>query len=115
MKNSTTILRERLYATLLAIVVVALFSAGAFARALEIRGFAITVSDMDRSVEFFERALDFKKVSERTIVDRNYDYLTGVFGTRVRNVQLKLGDEMIELEQYLSPTGQPIPHRQPIQ
>ena len=109
MKNSTTILRERLCATLLALVVVALFSAGAFARALEIRGFAITVSDMDRSVEFFDRALDFKKVSERTIVDRNYDYLTGVFGTRVRNVQLKLGDEMIELEQYLSPAGQPIP------
>jgi catechol 2,3-dioxygenase-like lactoylglutathione lyase family enzyme len=109
MKTSTTVLRERLYATLLALVVVAIFSAGVFARALEIRGFALTVSDMDRSVEFFERALDFKKISERTIVDRNYDYLTGVFGTRVRNVQLKLGDELIELEQYLSPTGQPIP------
>ena len=67
------------------------------------------VSDMDRSVEFFEHALDFQKVSERTISDRNYDYLTGVFATRVRNVQLKLGDETIELEQYLSPAGQPIP------
>lgn len=109
MAISTPVLRERLCATLLAMVVVALFSAGAFARVLEIRGFALTVSDMDRSVEFFERVLDFKKVSERIIVDRNYDYLTGVFGTRVRNVQLNLGDEIIELEQYLSPSGQPIP------
>jgi catechol 2,3-dioxygenase-like lactoylglutathione lyase family enzyme len=108
MAISTTVLRERLYATILAVVVL-LCSAGAYARALEIRGFALTVSDMDRSVEFFERALDFRKVSERTILDRNYDYLTGVFATRVRNVQLKLGDETIELEQYLSPAGQPIP------
>lgn len=109
MKNFTTFLRERLYTALLAIVVAAIFSEGVYARALEIRGFALTVADMDRSVAFFEHALEFKKVSERIIVDRNYDYLTGVFGTRVRNVQLRLGDEMIELEQFLSPRGQPIP------
>jgi catechol 2,3-dioxygenase-like lactoylglutathione lyase family enzyme len=108
-KTSGTMLRERLYATLLALLIILLFMAGAFARALEVRGFALTVSDMDRSVAFFEQALDFKKVSERIIVDRNFDYLTGVFGTRVRSVQLQLGDESIELQQYLSPGGQPIP------
>ena len=108
MKTHTT-LQERLCATLIALVIVLAFMSAALARALEVRGFVLTVSDMDRSVAFFEQALDFKKVSDRTFADRNFDYLTGVFGARVRSVQLELGDESIELEQYLSPGGHPIP------
>ena len=109
MRNYSNPIRDQFYATILALIIVLIFTAGAFARALEVHGFVLTVSDMDRSVTFFEQALGFKKVNDKTIVDRNYDYLTGVFGTRVRNVQLKLGDESIELEQYVSRGGQPIP------
>ncbi len=101
--------RERIYATLLALAITVLFVSSAFAKALEIKGFTLTVSDMDKSVAFFEQALGFSKTADRTYADRDHDYLTGVFGTRVRSVTLKLGDEMIELEQYLSPAGLPIP------
>jgi catechol 2,3-dioxygenase-like lactoylglutathione lyase family enzyme len=87
----------------------ALLASTVFAGAREIRGFALTVSDLDRAVEFYQQALGFRKVAERTITDRNYDYLTGVFGTRVRSATLALGDESIELDQYLAPAGQPIP------
>ena len=80
-----------------------------FAGAREIRGFALTVSNLDSAVAFYQEALGFKKVGERIVADRNYDYLTGVFGTRVRSATLQLGDERIELEQYLAPGGQPIP------
>ena len=87
----------------------ALLASSALAGAAEIRGFALTVSNLDRAVEFYEQALGFRKIEERTITDRNYDYLTGVFGTRVRAATLKLGEESIELDQYVSPGGQPIP------
>ncbi|MGH8671856.1 MAG: VOC family protein [Burkholderiales bacterium] len=86
------------------------FAASAcFADVREIRSFALTVSDMQRSVAFYERALGFQKVAERTIVDQNYDYLTGVFAARVRSVTMRLGDETVELDQFIAPGGEPIP------
>lgn len=81
----------------------------AFAGALEIKSLALTVSDLDRSVAFHEKALDFRKISERVLVGRDYDYLTGVYGSRVKSATLQLGNETIELDQYLSPEGNPIP------
>ena len=86
-----------------------LVAQAALARALEVHGFALTVSDLDRSVAFYEKALGFRKVSEQLIADRNHDTLTGVFGTRVRRAELRIGDETVQLEQYLSPAGQPLP------
>ncbi len=47
--------------------------------------------------------------ASEVVSDRDFDYLTGVFGTRVRSARLQLGDELVELEQYLAPTGEPIP------
>jgi len=97
------------WAVLLAALCLSLLASTVFAGAREIRGFAITVSNLDSAVAFYEQALGFEKVGERIVTDRNYDYLTGVFGTRVRSATLQLGDERIELEQYLAPSGQPIP------
>lgn len=107
--NTFALRRERLHALTLALVVMLLFISAAFGKALEIHGFILTVSDMDRSIAFYEQALGFNKTADRVSADRNHDYLTGVFGTRVRQVTLQLGEEAITLEQYLSPTGQPIP------
>ena len=87
----------------------AVIAGAVFAGAREIRGFALTVSNLDNAVTFYQQALGFEKVGERVFTDRNYDYLTGVFGTRVRSATMQLGDERIELEQYLTPAGQPIP------
>lgn len=87
----------------------ALLASSAFGRALEVKAITLSVSDLDRSVAFFEQALSFKKTGEKLISDREYDYALGVFGARVRRATLALGDEVIHLEQFVSPAGDPIP------
>lgn len=69
----------------------------------------VTVSDMDRSVDFFTRVLTFEKVSDAEAAGEEYEHLQGVFGLRMRVVRLKLGDEILELTQYLAPEGRPVP------
>jgi len=70
---------------------------------------ALTVSDLDRSTDFFSHVLTFEKVSEHEVSGAAYEHLWGVFGIRVRSVRMRLGDEQIELLQFLTPTGRPIP------
>src|SRR5216117_1058111 len=70
---------------------------------------AITVSDMDRTVDFYSKVLTFQKVSDSEVSGEDYEHLAGVFGVRIRVVQMKLGDESIELDEYLAPKGRPIP------
>jgi len=79
------------------------------ARVIELKSIVLTVSDLDRSVAFYEQALDFKKVSDQIIVNRDLDYVYGVFGARVRSAELQLGDEKIQLNQFLNASGKPIP------
>jgi catechol 2,3-dioxygenase-like lactoylglutathione lyase family enzyme len=81
----------------------------AHGRALEIHAVVLTVSDLDRSVAFYVNALGFRKVGERLIADGSLDEITGTFGVRMRRATLDLGDEKIELEQYLAPSGSPLP------
>jgi catechol 2,3-dioxygenase-like lactoylglutathione lyase family enzyme len=69
----------------------------------------MTVSDMDRSVEFFSKVLSFEKVSDIEVAGSDYERLQGVFGARMKIVRMKLGDEIIELTEYLAPKGRPIP------
>src|SRR5690349_3614449 len=69
----------------------------------------LTVSDMDRSVAFFSNVLSFEKVSDREVVGSDYERLHGLFGMRARVVRMRLGDEAIELTEYLAPKGRPIP------
>src|SRR5215470_14428404 len=68
-----------------------------------------TVEDMDRSVDFYSRVLTFEKVSDREVAGDEVEHLFGVFGARVRLVEMKLGDESIELAQFVAPRGRPIP------
>jgi catechol 2,3-dioxygenase-like lactoylglutathione lyase family enzyme len=75
---------------------------------LAIGPIAVTVSDMDRSVDFFHDILDFEKVADREFHDDSFDRLEGVFGARVRLVDLKLGGEVLRLVQFLTPQGRPI-------
>lgn len=69
----------------------------------------MTVSDMDRAVEFYASVLLFKKVSDVEIWGEAYEHLQGLFGLRMRVVRLQLGDETLELVAYLAPGGRPIP------
>jgi catechol 2,3-dioxygenase-like lactoylglutathione lyase family enzyme len=69
---------------------------------------AITVSDADRAVDFYSRVLTFEKVADREVAGEEYEHLFGVFGARIRAVRMRLGDENIELLQFLAPRGRPI-------
>ena len=69
----------------------------------------ITVSDIDRSVEFFSKVLSFEKVSDIEVMGSEYERLQGVFGARMRIVRMRLGEEFIDLTEYLTPRGRPIP------
>lgn len=69
----------------------------------------MTVSDLDRSIEFYTTVLGFTKLTESESAGECVEQLTGVFGARVRTAGLRLGNESIELTQYLAPEGRPIP------
>ena len=69
----------------------------------------MTVSDMDRAVSFYSQILTFEKVSDAEVYGDEVEQLFGVFGARVRLVRMRLGNESIELAQFLAPRGRPIP------
>lgn len=69
----------------------------------------LTVSDMDRSLDFFTKVLSFERVSDREVTGTEFEHLQGLFGLRMRIVRLRLGQEHIELTEYLAPSGRPIP------
>jgi catechol 2,3-dioxygenase-like lactoylglutathione lyase family enzyme len=68
-----------------------------------------TVADMERSLEFYTRVLDFRKVDDSEAAGREFELLTGVFGARARIVRLALGDEQLELTEFRAPRGRPVP------
>jgi catechol 2,3-dioxygenase-like lactoylglutathione lyase family enzyme len=70
---------------------------------------SITVSDMERSLAFYEDVLGFERVSEVEVEGDTYEHLMGVFGLRMRVARLRLGSEFIELIEVMTPHGRPIP------
>lgn len=69
----------------------------------------LTVADLDRSIAFFAGTLGFEKTAETEFHHPDFDRLTGVFGARVRSARMRLGSEEIELTEYLTPPGRPVP------
>ena len=69
-----------------------------------------TVSDVDREASFFTDVLQFEKLADCRLAGAEYGKLQGVFNASMRVVRLQLGDQVIELTQYVSPpAGRPIP------
>ncbi|HEU5042022.1 MAG TPA: VOC family protein, partial [Gemmatimonadales bacterium] len=69
----------------------------------------LTVSDMDRSIQFYTTVLDFEKTSDDELAGEAYEELAGVFGARIRVVRLRLGEEYLQLTEFLAPRGRPAP------
>jgi catechol 2,3-dioxygenase-like lactoylglutathione lyase family enzyme len=69
----------------------------------------LTVSDLDKSVDFYTRVLPFSKLGETELAGETYERLTGVFGMRARVALLVLGDEYLVLTEFLAPHGRPAP------
>ncbi len=74
-----------------------------------IESIGFTVSVMDRAIDFYTRILSFERISDTEIWGAEIENLSGVFGARIRVAQLRLGDEILELSEYLTPTGRLIP------
>ena len=69
----------------------------------------MTVGDVDRTADFFANVLSFEKASDVEVAGEAYEHLEGVFGLRMHVVRMRLGDESIELTEYLAPKGRPAP------
>ena len=70
---------------------------------------SLVVSDLDRSVDFYSRVLAFEKVSDVEAFGSDVERLQGLFGVRMRIVRMRLGGESIELTEFLTPQGRPMP------
>ena len=89
-------------------LVVIAFSCIAAHAAISVESVGMTVSDMDRAVEFYS-ALTFRKISDVEVLGDEFEHLEGVFGARMRIVRMQLGNEFLDLTQYLAPPGRPVP------
>src|SRR5262249_31701348 len=69
----------------------------------------MTIDDADRSIDFYTHVLNFTKVCDNEVAGDEFEHRSGVFGARARIVQLRLGEETIELTEYLAPRGRVIP------
>lgn len=69
----------------------------------------MTVADMDKAIAFYSQVLSFQKISDVEVLGTKYEQLQGLFGVRLRVVKMRLGNELIELTEYLTPKGKPFP------
>lgn len=83
-----------------------------YAQVASVGAIGITVKDMNRSVKFYEEVLGFKKVSDNEFSGAAYESLNNLFGLNIRVVKMQLGDEFIELTDFLTSGGRSIPEDQ---
>jgi catechol 2,3-dioxygenase-like lactoylglutathione lyase family enzyme len=69
-----------------------------------------TVANVEREADFYTKVLQFEKIADFRVVGSEYSQLEGVFNANMRIVHLRLGEQIVELTQYIAPaTGRPIP------
>jgi catechol 2,3-dioxygenase-like lactoylglutathione lyase family enzyme len=69
----------------------------------------MTVANVDRAVEFYRNVLEFEHVEEEEQSGPELERLIGVPAARARVARMRLGDEAVELTEYLTPRGRPFP------
>ena len=94
---------------LVAIVLCCVSAWAAAPRIVAVDAVGMTVADMDASVDFYSRVLGFTPVRDVEVSGDAWERLRDVFPVRMRVVRLALGDEQLELTEYLTPRGRPAP------
>ena len=103
-------MRARFCHSLVMLLLVGLVAAPAMASGVgAVTAIGITVSDLDAAKRFYGEVLDFKPVAEAEVSGGDYEHLYGVFGLRLLTARMRLGDEEIELLQFLAPSGRSVP------
>jgi catechol 2,3-dioxygenase-like lactoylglutathione lyase family enzyme len=95
--------------TLLLVSAIVRADSGSSPSVSSVDSIGITVEDMDRALEFYTKVLGFEKLDLREVAGEPYERLYGVFGMRLAVATLRLGDERIELMQFIAPRGRPAP------
>jgi catechol 2,3-dioxygenase-like lactoylglutathione lyase family enzyme len=107
--------RQSLWSIVLFVLGCSIWTAGTLAQTPQrpvveaVEAVGMTVADMERAVGFYSRVLSFEKISDVEVTGNGYERLQGVFGLRMRVVRMRLGEEYIELSEFLTPKGRPIP------
>jgi catechol 2,3-dioxygenase-like lactoylglutathione lyase family enzyme len=91
------------------LVLLMLLNTFLFSQVTKVEAVGITVKEMDRSLKFYTEVLGFKKISDNEYTGESFEKLQGVFGLNIRVARLQLGDEFIELTDYLTTGGRSIP------
>ena len=75
----------------------------------EVATVGMTVSNMEEAIAFYTQILPFEVIDDVEVSGREYELLQGVLGVKARVVDMQLGEEVIELTEYLTPKGDSIP------
>ncbi|MBW4694008.1 MAG: VOC family protein [Lyngbya sp. HA4199-MV5] len=70
---------------------------------------SLTIADMEQAIAFYTTVLGCHKSSDREVAGAGIDRLYGLTDVKLRVVQLQLGNETIELIEFLTPKGRPMP------
>src|SRR5919109_3657815 len=74
---------------------------GAAGRVTAVGPIAMTVASAERSAAFYGDVLGFEKVSDGEVAGEAWDRLYGIASLRLRVVRMRLGDERIELLEFI--------------
>lgn len=75
----------------------------------EVGPITLSVADLDRELAFYTNTLAFRLVGLEQAAGSELEALTGQSGAHTRTATLRLGQERIELTQFVAPPGRPIP------
>ncbi len=81
----------------------------ALAGSREVGPIVLSVGDLDRELSFYTNALPFRVVDVEHASGSALEGLTGLVGAHSRTATLRLGEEQIQLTQFVTPAGRPIP------
>lgn len=105
-------MKKKIRAAGIILVLSLLLHSYSFSQVIKVDAIGITVKEMNRSLQFYTEVLGFKKISDQEYTGAEFEKLQGIFGINMRVVRLQLGDEFIELTDYLTTGGRSIPEAQ---
>jgi catechol 2,3-dioxygenase-like lactoylglutathione lyase family enzyme len=74
----------------------------------------ISVSDLDRSIEFYCEILGMEMLGQASFGGEIMDHITGLTGTRGHSAMLRAGAQHLELFEFAAPAAKPNDHLRPV-